>query len=148
MRAAWLDINALPIELGRSQSHLLLMYVEAAFLTAFGSLFARTVALDNGFGRTPPMGYNTYNAAGCTINQTFVRESIQAFSDKEFGTFGYKIFGIDCGWQGKQRQANGSITYDADGFPDGISPLSNLANTKGFVRHHVETIQIPTNASS
>lgn len=38
----------------------------------------------------------------------------------------------DCGWQGRQRQSNGSITYDASVFPDGILPLSKLANSLGF----------------
>lgn len=90
-------------------------------------------ALDNGAGRTPAMGFNTYNPAACTINDTYIRNTINSFSDKGFGSAGYKIFSLDCGWQGQQRQSNGSITYDAGAFPNGISPLSNLAISKGFV---------------
>lgn len=104
-----------------------------AFLL-YSLLAVQAAALDNGFGRTPPMGFNTYNPAACTLNQTWVRNTINAFSDKGFRTAGYSIFGLDCGWQGPQRQSNGSITYDPNGFPDGITPLSQLAISKGFVR--------------
>lgn len=79
-------------------------------------------------------GFNTYNAAGCTINQTIIQSYINAFSSQGFKAAGYNIFGIDCGWQGIQRQSNGSITYDARGFPGGIAPLSKSAISKGFVR--------------
>ncbi|SMR42229.1 unnamed protein product [Zymoseptoria tritici ST99CH_1E4] len=102
-------------------------------LTGFGlGLVQSANALDNGFGRTPPMGFNTYNAAGCTINQTIIQSYINAFSSQGFKAAGYNIFGIDCGWQGIQRQSNGSITYDARGFPGGIAPLSKSAISKGF----------------
>lgn len=109
------------------------MYIKTTSLATIGVLATQATALDNGFGRTPPMGFNTYNPAACTINQTFVQDTINAFAEKGFGTAGYTIFGLDCGWQGTQRQSNGSITYDATAFPNGILPLSNLANSKGFV---------------
>lgn len=89
-------------------------------------------ALDNGFGRTPIMGFNTYNDVGCSPNQSHVQNTINSFASKGFGTVGYKYFQVDCGWQGYQRQSNGSITYDAGVFPDGIAPLSKLAISKGF----------------
>lgn len=105
-----------------------------AFSTFAASLlFAGTAqALDNGFGRTPVMGFNTYNDVGCSPNQSYVQTTINAFSSKGFGGLGYKYFQVDCGWQGYQRQSNGSITYDASVFPDGIAPLSKLAISKGF----------------
>ncbi|KAG9569818.1 putative alpha-galactosidase, partial [Aureobasidium melanogenum] len=108
------------------------MYIKTASLATLGALASQATALDNGFGRTPPMGFNTYNPAACTINQTFVRDTINAFADKGLAAAGYNIFGLDCGWQGTQRQTNGSITYDASAFPDGILPLSKLANSRGF----------------
>ena len=30
-------------------------------------------ALDNGLGARPPMGWNSWNLAGCAINETFLR---------------------------------------------------------------------------
>lgn len=95
-------------------------------------LAAGTKALDNGFGRTPVMGYNTYNTVGCSPNQTHVSETMDALVEKGFLEAGYKFFQVDCGWQGYDLQANGSITYDLEKFPDGIAPLSKAAIEKGF----------------
>ena len=105
-----------------------------AFSTFAASLLlaGTAQALDNGFGRTPVMGFNTYNDVGCSPNQSYVQTTINSFSNKGFGALGYKYFQVDCGWQGYQRQSNGSITYDAGVFPDGIAPLSKLAISKGF----------------
>lgn len=111
----------------------LIMYIKTTSLATIGVLASQAAALDNGFGRTPPMGFNTYNPAACTINQTYVQDTINAFADKGFATAGYTVFGLDCGWQGTQRQGNGSITYDSRAFPNGILPLSKLANSRGFV---------------
>lgn len=56
------------------------------------SLAAGGLALDNGFGRTPVMGFNTYNAKSCSIDQTYVRDTIEAFVAKGFPDLGYKFF--------------------------------------------------------
>lgn len=37
------------------------MYVKTASLATLGVFATKAAALDNGFGRTPPMGFNTYN---------------------------------------------------------------------------------------
>lgn len=89
------------------------------------------LAIDNGFGRTPVMGFNTYNAAACTINDTFISDYINLFSSLGFQSAGYKYFQLDCGWQGA-RQSNGSIGWDTGSFPDGIPPLAHQAISKGF----------------
>lgn len=73
------------------------------------------------------MGFNTYNAVGCSPNQSFVSTTLDAFKAKGLLAAGYKYFQLDCGWQGYERQANGSITYDSSVFPDGIAPLSKKA---------------------
>ena len=89
-------------------------------------------ALDNGFGRTPVLGFNTYNDVGCSPNQSYVDATIRSFASKGFANAGYKYFQVDCGWQGFQRQSNGSLTYDSSVFPNGIAPLSSLARSMGF----------------
>ncbi|KAK4495703.1 hypothetical protein PRZ48_012971 [Zasmidium cellare] len=93
---------------------------------------APAFALDNGFGRTPVMGFNTYNDIGCSPNQSYMQTTLRSFASKGFADLGYKYFQLDCGWQGYERQSNGSITYDAAVFPDGIAPLSQLARSLGF----------------
>lgn len=97
------------------------------------ALYAGAVrALDNGFGRKPVLGFNTYNDVGCSPNQTYVSSTMNALVDKGFLDAGYNHFQVDCGWQAYERQSNGSIAYDADVFPDGIAPLSKKAIDLGF----------------
>ncbi|PNS14610.1 hypothetical protein CAC42_1632 [Sphaceloma murrayae] len=84
-------------------------------------------ALDNGFGRTPIMGYNTYNDVGCSPNSSWVEQTMQAMQSKGLISLGYTYFGLDCGWANPTRQANGSLTYDPLVFPNGIRPLADLA---------------------
>jgi hypothetical protein len=49
-------------------------------------------ALDNGLGQLPPLGWNSWNLAGCKINETFFRlETVQALADKGFREAGYKV---------------------------------------------------------
>ncbi|KAF4554252.1 Alpha galactosidase A-like protein 3 [Elsinoe fawcettii] len=100
---------------------------------ALASLLPLAVhALDNGFGRTPLLGYNSYNDIGCSPNSTYIERTMRAVKDKGLADLGYKFFQIDCGWQGYDRQANGSITYDASVFPNGIRPLADLAINLGL----------------
>jgi len=78
------------------------------------------------------MGYNSYNDVACSPNDTWMDASIRAMSSKGLVDLGYDHFQIDCGWQGFDRLPNGSITYDASVFPNGIQPLSNLARGLGM----------------
>jgi len=104
----------------------------AALSIKLAALASTAYALDNGFGRQPVMGFNTYNDVGCSPNQSYVSETIDGLESQGFLKAGYNYFQVDCGWQGYERQSNGSITYDAEVFPDGIAPLSNYAIEKGF----------------
>lgn len=92
-----------------------------------------TTALNNTFGLTPLLGYNTYNDVACSPNQTHLRTTIHALSTQTLIAAGYKYFQLDCGWQGFTRSPNGSLTFDEKVFPDGIAPLSALARGLGLV---------------
>ncbi|KAF2225170.1 putative alpha-galactosidase [Elsinoe ampelina] len=78
------------------------------------------------------MGYNSYNDIGCSPNSTYMERTMRAIKDKGLADLGYKFFQVDCGWQGYDRQANGSITYDASVFPNGIRPLADIAISLGL----------------
>ncbi|UJO19822.1 putative alpha-galactosidase D [Fulvia fulva] len=107
-----------------------------ASITTLASLIAvgagGALALDNGFGRTPVMGFNTYNDVGCSPNEGYMNSTMQSFADRGFPALGYRYFQLDCGWQGFNRQSNGSLTYDASVFPNGIAPLSKKARSLGM----------------
>lgn len=53
--------------------------------------------------------------------------SITTMAEKGFVGLRYEYFQIGCGWQDFERLANGSLTYDAQAFPDGIAWVCNRA---------------------
>ena len=101
------------------------------------------------------MGYNTWNAFHCNINQDLVREMIVALSESGLADVGYTYFNIgkfsskyfsvnfgifflisnifvplldDC-WASTTRYSNGTVIVDNTSFPDGIKPLADLAHS-------------------
>ena len=89
------------------------------------------LSLDNGLGKTPQMGWNTWNKFGCNINQTLIRESIDAMIDSGLFQAGYNYINLDDCWQ-KDRAEDGTIIPDSITFPDGIKPLVDYAHSKGL----------------
>ena len=48
-----------------------------------------TSSLDNGLGRTPPMGWNTYNHFGGEINQTLIVQTVDVIKKLGLDKLGY-----------------------------------------------------------
>ncbi|KAJ6779726.1 hypothetical protein PWT90_02069 [Aphanocladium album] len=87
------------------------------------------------FQSTPVMGWNSYNAMGCTPTEHTIIDTINALSNYGFVSAGYKFFQIDCGWAAHDLERNsssGAIKIDFDHFPNGLAPLSDLARSKGM----------------
>ncbi|KAF4501814.1 Alpha-N-acetylgalactosaminidase precursor [Fusarium agapanthi] len=103
-----------------------------SWLSTLALLPLLALAESDGFGAKPVMGYNSYNDVVCSPNQTYTHDTITAMKQKGFVDLGYTMFQIDCGWFSKERAANGSLTYDNQTFPDGISPLSNACPICGW----------------
>ena len=81
------------------------------------------------------MGYNTYNDVACSPNATHLTTTINAFVSQGFPDAGYTYFQLDCGWasrDGLRNATTGALAYNAEWFPDGIQPLSDLARSKGL----------------
>ena len=60
-------------------------------------------------GRTPPMGWNSWNCWGLSVSQEKVISSAQALIDKGLADFGYGYINIDDGWEAESRTADGRI---------------------------------------
>ncbi|KAJ3497471.1 hypothetical protein NLG97_g1875 [Lecanicillium saksenae] len=87
------------------------------------------------FQSTPVMGWNSYNAMGCTPNEQGIIDTINALSSNGFVNAGYKFFQIDCGWAAHDLERNsssGAIKIDYNQFPNGLEPLSDLVRSKGM----------------
>eukprot|EP00756_Hemistasia_phaeocysticola_P021619 Hpha_TRINITY_DN15785_c0_g1::TRINITY_DN15785_c0_g1_i1::g.39384::m.39384 len=109
---------------------------------AFLALLAATSvsALDNGLGRTPPMGFNPWNCfgidrrgncklvnpnlpkPGChSFNESVILGIGEAFVSTGLRDAGYKYVNLDCGWTtGFRDNATGDLIVDSKKFPHGM----------------------------
>eukprot|EP00040_Diaphanoeca_grandis_P015286 m.77804 g.77804 ORF g.77804 m.77804 type:complete len:439 (+) comp25055_c0_seq1:96-1412(+) len=87
-------------------------------------------AIDNGLGDLPPMGWNSWNLAGCHINETFFRATVDALAQKGFAKAGYTYINLDDCWMDTKRDANGDLQWGPN-FPTG-STLGDYIHSKGF----------------
>ena len=88
--------------------------------------------LDNGLGRTPQMGWNSWNKFGCNINEKLIHDTIDALVNTGLSAAGYKYINIDDCCQ-ISRDENGKIVVDSNAFPNGIKPLADYAHSKGLL---------------
>ena len=63
----------------------------------------------NELALTPPMGWNSWNCWGLTVDDEKVKSSARAFIDKGLIDHGWSYINIDDGWQDPDRAAAGEI---------------------------------------
>ena len=95
-------------------------------------IFKTILSLDNGLGRTPQMGWNTWNKFGCNINEQLILDTIDALNKSRLIKVGYKYINLDDCWQ-IDRANNGTIIVDSNAFPNGIKKLADYAHSKGLL---------------
>jgi len=88
--------------------------------------------LDNGLGRTPQMGWNSWNAFHCSIDQTVIQETIKAIITSNLSTVGYVYVNMDDCWAYAREPGTNVIIPDPTTFPDGIAPLAQMAHDNGL----------------
>ena len=75
------------------------------------------LGLDNGLGRTPQMGWNSWNHFHCNINQSVIMDTADAFISSGLNKFGYVYVNVyDC-WA-QSRDSKGVVQPDPDNFTD------------------------------
>ena len=55
----------------------------------------RAQALDNGLARTPPMGFNDWNAFGCDVSEQLIKQTADFFVSFGMKEAGYQYGNID-----------------------------------------------------
>ncbi|KAK3264938.1 hypothetical protein CYMTET_26350 [Cymbomonas tetramitiformis] len=97
----------------------------------FAPQFAQ--GLENGVGRTPALGWNTWNQFGCNVSAALILEQARLLVSTGLAEKGYKYVNIDDCWQNHTRDSHGKLQADAKRFPDGISALSKELDAMGLL---------------
>lgn len=80
---------------------------------------------------TPPMGWNSWNKYGCTIDENVIKRTADAMVTSGLADVGYEYIVIDDCWQ-TGRDENGNIVADPVKFPSGIKALADYVHSKGL----------------
>src|SRR3954451_5971599 len=103
----------------------------AAALTALARP-APARALENGMARTPPMGWNDWNAFGCNVSDPLVRATADIFVSAGLRDAGYTYVNIDDCWMTRSRDAQGNLVADPAKFPGGIKAVADYVHARGL----------------
>ncbi|CAN6173813.1 unnamed protein product [Urochloa humidicola] len=96
------------------------------------AMVARRAALENGLGRTPQMGWNSWNHFHCKINEQIIRQIADAMVDNGLAKLGYQYINIDDCWAAYDRDSQGNLAANASTFPSGIAALADYVHGKGL----------------
>ncbi|CAG8738403.1 6630_t:CDS:2, partial [Funneliformis mosseae] len=81
------------------------------FITLFYVIYFVTygvMGLNNGVGRTPPMGWNSWNKFLCNIDEKLIKDTADALIKHGLADVGYKYLNMDDCWEG-ERDDDGYI---------------------------------------
>lgn len=93
----------------------------------------QSLALDNGLGLTPQMGWNSWNHYHCSINQTLIQQSADALVSSGLAKAGYNYVNLDDCWEASERNADGELYGDPTAFPDGMKALGDYIHNAGLL---------------
>ncbi len=103
-----------------------LVVVEAA------TVAAPAQALDNHLARTPPMGFNDWNAFGCNVEDQLIRQTADLFVSSGLKAAGYTFVNIDDCWMTRTRSSDGHLVPDPAKFPEGMKATADYVHSQGL----------------
>ncbi|THU73391.1 hypothetical protein C4D60_Mb04t22350 [Musa balbisiana] len=127
-------------------SRLLFFFLlSTAVMCGSATVETRRSVLGNGLGRTPPMGWNSWNHFHCNINEQLIRETADALVHTGLAGLGYRYvnigfsgFAVDIGppsddcWGEANRDYQGNLVAKRSTFPSGIKSLADYVHAKGL----------------
>ena len=87
-------------------------------------------ALTNNLALTPPMGWNSWNAFGCSVSDALIRSVADTMKTNGMLAAGYQFVNMDDCWQ-CSRDSNGVIVPSTS-FPYGIQALAAYVHSDGL----------------
>ncbi|PVI05616.1 glycoside hydrolase family 27 protein [Periconia macrospinosa] len=107
------------------------------FTTNFASLPSNAKGLQkrlpNGLGKTPALGWNSWNQAGCNAATAEVAlRTAKAFVDLGLKDVGYTYVNIDDCWSTMSRNSAGELVPDPAKFPQGMKAVADQIHDMGL----------------
>ena len=126
--------HALPCSSSSSCSpKVLTMMMKAALVAALLALPPGTAGLDNGVGRTPPMGWNSWDDSRCSINASSIIATAAQMKALGLVALGCEYLNLDDCWSANARDnATGELVVDVRTFPDGIKSVTDAVHAAGM----------------
>jgi alpha-galactosidase len=103
-----------------------------AGLIAFSATNPGAYALSNGIARLPILGYNTWNAYQCNIDEDLMLTTAKLMKSLGLQAAGYNYVNIDDCYAEKNRTAAGDIIEDQVRFKNGMVNLNKQVHALGF----------------
>jgi alpha-galactosidase len=85
-----------------------------------------------GLAMTPPMGWNSWNTFGTSIDEKLVKETADIMVSSGMAAAGYNYIVLDDGWMTRERDANGDLIPDPAKFPSGMKAVIDYVHSKGL----------------
>ncbi|MFG1949380.1 glycoside hydrolase family 27 protein [Nonomuraea sp. NPDC048826] len=104
----------------------------AMMLTGVIAVGQPAQALENGVGRTPPMGWNTWNTFGCNINETLIKQTADALVSSGMRDLGYEYVVVDDCWFDPNRDSAGNLQANLSRFPSGMKALGDYLHARNL----------------
>ena len=90
-------------------------------------------ALDNGLGRTPPLGWSGFNFFAFELNETIMLETADAMISTGLAKLGFEYVNLDAGWLTSARDPNTSAVIPVEyKWPSGIRSMADKIHAKGL----------------
>ena len=83
-------------------------------------------------GKTPPMGWNTWNTFTDAINEELIMQSADVMVESGLKDCGYQYVVIDDCWSLKERDKNGKLVPDPAKFPHGMKAVADYVHSRGL----------------
>jgi len=93
----------------------------------------RAASAEPALGRTPPMGWSSWNHFGCAVDAELVEQTADALAANGLQKLGYDSVDIDDCWMTHQRDPRtGELVPDPVKFPQGIAAVARYLHARGF----------------
>ncbi|KAL5513546.1 hypothetical protein ACEPAH_3945 [Sanghuangporus vaninii] len=100
------------------------------------------IGLNNGVAKIPIMGYNTWYAYQCNIDQDLLVSTAKLMKTLGLQDAGYSFVNLDDCWAEKNRSSSGDLVPDKTRFSSGMTWLTDQIHSLGFKTGIVRQSQI------